>query len=115
VKNISFTYLMFAGGSAAIAAFCWYLVYLAVNAQESGGAWLFAAFGLLFSVLPVFALIRILASRSDLFARLDKTISPQPAGPQRVQFAPHWMLLLAMIVMALIIVSLIVKVIRGLF
>ena len=45
---MSFFYLMFAGLSAATAAFCFYLVSLVVNTQQSSGAWLFAAFGLLF-------------------------------------------------------------------
>jgi magnesium-transporting ATPase (P-type) len=113
MKNISFTYLMIVGVSAAVAAFCFYLVYLGVNAQ-SQGAWLFAAFGLLFSVLPVSALIRILASRSDFFARVDKAVSPRPKEPQGVRFVPHWMMLIAMIVIALIVISVIINVIRGL-
>ncbi|MEK6699663.1 MAG: hypothetical protein AABZ10_11560 [Nitrospirota bacterium] len=115
MKKMSFFYLMFAGLSAAIAAFCFYLVSLAVNAQQSSGAWLFAAFGLLFSVLPAFALIRLLASKSEFFARIDKAISPEPAEPQGVRFGPHWMMMIAMIVIALIIISVVISVIMSLF
>jgi len=114
MKNISFTYLVFAGVSAAIAGLCFYLVYLAVNAQPSNGSWLFAAFGLLFSVLPAFALVRLLASTSELFARIDRTISPKPAEPQKVSFGPHWMMLIGMIVIALIIIAVIINVVRSL-
>jgi uncharacterized membrane protein YbhN (UPF0104 family) len=104
VKNVSFTYLIIVGVSASIAAFCFYLVYLGINAQ-SKAAWLFAAFGFMCSVLPVSALIRVLASKSDFFARIDKAISPKPKEPRGVRFVPHWMMLIAMIVIALIILS----------
>lgn len=114
MKNISFQYLMVAGVSAVIAAFCFYLVYLVANEQQSSGAWLFAAFGLLFSVLPAFALIRILASKSDFFARIDKATSPKPAEPQGTRFTPHGMMMLAMIVIALIIISVVINVIKSL-
>jgi hypothetical protein len=114
MKNISIAYLVSAGVSALLAAFCFYLVYLAVGAQDSG-AWLFAAFGLLFTVLPAFALLRLLASRSALFARIDKAVSPGPGAPQAAGFAPHRMLLLAMIVIALIIFFVMIKVISSLF
>ena len=115
MKKMSFEYLMFAGVSAAIAAFWFYMVYLALNEQQSNGAWFFAAFGFLFSVLPAFALIRILASKSEFFARIDKTISPKPAEPQGVRFGPHWMMMIGMIVIALIIISVVINVIRSLF
>ena len=114
MKNISFGYLMFAGVSAAIAAFCFFMVYLAVNARQSGGSWLFAAFALLFSVLPAFALVRILASKSDFFARIDKAISPRPAEPRGARFVPHWIMMTAMIAVALIILSVVISVIRSL-
>ena len=114
MKNISFAYLMYAGVSAAIAACSFYMVYLAVSEQPSSGAWLFAAFGFFFSVLPASALIRILASISELFGRLDRAISPKPAESPCTRFAPHWMMLIAMIVMALIILSVVIKVIRRL-
>jgi magnesium-transporting ATPase (P-type) len=115
MKHISFAYLMSAGVSAAIAAFCFYLMSLAAIEKPSGGAWLFAAFGLLFSVLPAFVLIRILASRSELFARIDRTISPKPAEPHGVRFGPHWMMMIGMIVIVLIIISVVINVIRNLF
>jgi magnesium-transporting ATPase (P-type) len=114
VKKMSFFYLMFAGLSAATAAFCFYLVSLVVNTQQSSGAWLFAAFGLLFSVLPAFALIRLLASKSVFFARIEKIISPEPAEPQDVRFGPHWMMLIGMIVIALIVISVVIRVIMSL-
>ncbi len=115
MKNMSFAYLTFAGVSAAVAAFCLYMTSLAVTAHESQGAWLFAAFGLLFTVLPAFALIRLLASKSEFFARIEKTISPKPAEPQGVRFGPHWMMMIAMIVIALIIISVVISVIMSLF
>lgn len=114
MKNVSFAYLMFAGASAAIAAFCFYLVYLAISTR-SDGAWLFAAVGLLFSVLPFFALIKVLASRSAFFARIEKAISPEHAEPQGTRFAPHWMLLIGMIAVALLIISVVINIIRSLF
>lgn len=113
MQNISFAYLMFAAVSAAAAAFAFYVAYLA-GSGDSGGAWLFAAFGLLFSVLPAFALVRILALRSAFFDRLDRAISLKSAEPQGTRFAPHSMILIAMIVMALIVLSVVVKVIRKL-
>lgn len=114
MKNISFTYLVCAGVSAAIAACSFYLVYLAV-AGQSNGAWFFGAVGLLFGVLPAFALIKILASKSGFFARIDKRISPEPAEPQGARFAPHWMMLIGMIVIALFIISAVINLIRSLF
>ncbi len=115
MKNISFEYLLFAGLSAAIAAFCFYLACLGLSEQQSNGAWLFAAFGLLFSVLPAFALIRILSSKSDFFARIDTAISPRPPEHQGVRFPPHWMMMIWMIVIALIVIAGVMKVIRSLF
>lgn len=115
MKDISFEYLLFAGLSAAIAAFCFYLACPGLSAQQSNGAWLFAAFGLLFSVLPALALIRILSSKFEFFARIDKKISPRPAEPQGVRFGPHWMMMIGMIVIALIVISVVIKAIRSLF
>ena len=113
MKNLSFAYLTFAAVSAAAAAFSFYMVYLAVTTQ-SNGAWLFTAFGLMFSVLPVSALVRVLADRSELFARLDKAISPPPKEFQGTRFAPHWMMLIGMIVLAAIVLYVVVKVIARL-
>ena len=96
---MSFEHLMFAGLSAAAAAFCFYAVYL-----DSFKAWGFAAFGLLFSVLPALALIRILASKAGFTA---------PA--RRHGFGPHWMMLIGMIVIALIMIAVVVDVIKSLF
>jgi len=115
MKNISFAYLMFAGVSAAAAAFSFYMVSLAAGEQPANGVWLFAAFGVFFSVLPASALVRMLAPRSAFFSRIDRVISPKPAEPQGTRFAPHWMMLIAMIVMALVIVSVVVNVVRRLF
>ena len=108
MKNVSFEYLMFAGLSAAAAAFCFYVVYL-----DSFKAWGFAAFGLLFSVLPALALVRILASKVGIFARIDKKIRTAPA--ERHGFGPHWMMLIGMIVVALITISVVINVIKSLF
>ena len=107
MKNVSFEYLMFAGLSAAAAAFCCYVVYL-----DSFKAWGFAAFGLLFSVLPALALIRILASEVGFFARIDKKIRTAPA--EQHGFGPRWMVLIGMIVIALIIISVVVNVMKSL-
>jgi uncharacterized membrane protein len=115
MKNVTFEYLMFAALSAAIAAFCFYTMIFVILEQQSEGVWLFAAIGLLFSVLPAFALIRVLATRFELFARIDKAISPKPAEARDTHFGPHWMMLLGMIVIALLIVSLATTLIRSLF
>ena len=107
MKNVTTAYLAFAGVSGLAAAVSWYLVYLAVS-TESDGAWLFAAFGLLFSVLPASAMVRVLADRSELFARLDKVISPPPTEPRGTRFAPHWMMLISMVVMGLIVIYVVI-------
>ena len=108
MKNVSFEYLMVAGLSAAAAAFCFYVVYL-----DSFKAWGFAAFGLLFSVLPALALIRILASQAGFFARIDQKIRTAPA--ERHGFGPHWMMWIGMIAIALIIISVVINAIKSLF
>ncbi|MGI8618979.1 MAG: hypothetical protein ACR2L6_07795 [Gemmatimonadaceae bacterium] len=115
MKNISFEYLMISGLSAAAAAFCFYMVRLALNEQQSSEAWLFAASGLLFSVLPALLLIRILASKSEFFARIERTISPKRAEAQGVRFVPHWMMMMGMIVVALVVISVAINVIRSFF
>jgi hypothetical protein len=115
VKNISFACLTFAGLSAAIAAFCFYTAVFVILEQQGKGVWLFAAIGLLFSVLPTFALVKMLAARFECFARIDKAISPKPADARDTHFGPHWMLLLGMIVIALLIISLAISLIRSLF
>ena len=112
---MSFAYLVFAGLSAAIAAFSFYVAYLAINGPQSSGVWLFGAFGLLFSILPIFALIRILAGKSAFFARVDAAISPKPAEPEGVKFGPHWMMMLAMVMVAFIVISIVVSLIKSLF
>ena len=114
MKSLSFTYLTIAGVSAAIAAFCFYMGYLAFTGQQSGG-WFFIAMGFLFGVLPSFALVRIFASKSRFFARIDKAISPEPEKTQGTHFGPHWMMMLSMIVFVLLIISVVIDVIKSLF
>lgn len=114
MKKLSPTSLLFSGISAAIAGCCWSLVYLAAT-SHSGGGWLFAAFGFLFSVLPIFALVRVLATRVEAFARLARLLSPESREEQAVSFGPHRMLLLGMIVIALSILFLVGRLLSGLF
>jgi hypothetical protein len=115
MKNISFAYLTFAGLSAAVAAFCFYTAIFVILEQQGEGVWLFAAMGLLFSVLPSFALIRVLGARYEFFARIDKAISPRPADSRDTHFGPHWMMLLGMIAIGILIISLAIALIRSLF
>jgi hypothetical protein len=115
MKKMSFTYLMFATLSAAIAAFYFYTMFMVINEQPDKGAWLFATMGILFSILPAFALIRVLAEWSEFFARIYKSISPKPAESENTRFGPHWMLMLGMIVFALLIISVVIDVIKNLF
>ncbi len=113
MKNLSIAYLVSAGVSAAIAASCFYLVSLA-SAAHAAGSWTFAGFGLLFSLLPLSALVRMLASRSELFARVDRALSPGAPETRTPRFAPHRAMLLAMLVLALIIMSVVISVTRDL-
>ena len=113
MKNLSFAYLVFSALSAAIAAFCFYSAWL-MYAEAHEGVWLFAAMGLLFSILPAFALIKVLAGKSALFAHIDRTISPKAPENQGTRFGPHWMMLLGMIALALLAISLLASLVMAL-
>lgn len=88
--------------SALIAGFCLYLVYLSVVVSDtSAGHWLFVAFATLFLVVPLFAVVELLARPFPVFARLRQRLAGKPEAP-RVAFAPHWQMMTAIIVMFLV-------------
>ena len=88
-----------------------YMTFLAAKAGDSGGAWLFASFGLLFGI-PLFIFgIKAMAGRKALFKTIDERISGNPEP--RTGFVPHWFMMGAIILTVLVIVvSVLIKVIR---
>jgi len=87
-------------GICALGSFC--LTCLAAKAGDSGGAWLFASFGLLFGV-PLFIFgIKTMAKRKAFFKTIDERISGKPEP--RTGFVPHRFLMAAILLTILVIV-----------
>ena len=79
-----------------------YMTFLAAKSGDSGGAWLFASFGLLFGI-PLFVLgIKAMAKRKSFFKAIDERISGKPEP--RTGFVPHWFMMGAIILTVLVIV-----------
>ena len=88
-----------------------YMTFLAVQDGDSGGAWLFASFGLFFGI-PLFVFgIKAMAKRKAFFKTIDERISGKPE-PQ-TGFVPHWFMMAAIfLVILVIVVSILIKLIR---
>jgi hypothetical protein len=88
-----------------------YMTFLAAKDGDSGGTWLFAGFGLLFGI-PLFILgIKTMAERKAIFKTIDEKISGKPEP--RTGFVPHWFMMAAILLTALVIVvSVLIKVFR---
>ncbi len=88
-----------------------YMTFLAAKVGDSGGAWLFGSFGLLFGVLFFIFAIKAFAKRKDFFRAIDERISGTPEP--RAGFVPHWFMMGAITLTVLVIVvSILMKVIR---
>ena len=88
-----------------------YMTFLAVKDGDSGGAWLFASFGLFFGIpLCVFG-IKAMAKRKAFFKTIEERISGKPEP--RTGFVPHWFIMGAIILTVLVIVaSILINLIR---
>ncbi|MBN1546983.1 MAG: hypothetical protein JW902_10010 [Syntrophaceae bacterium] len=71
-----------------------YMSFLAFRLGDSG-VYLFAAFGLLFGILFIAAVVKIAALNSKTIKGLDERISGKP---QTVSFVPHRFMMLAIII-----------------
>ncbi len=88
-----------------------YMTFLAAKDGDSGGAWLFASFGLLFGIPLIIFGIKAMARRKAFFKTIDERISGKPE--LRTAFVPHWFMMGAIILTVLVIlVSILIKVIR---
>ncbi len=83
--------------SSLVAAACFYLVYMAYEAQDHGGLWFFAAFGLMFAALPLADIGKRLTRKK--FPRLYDRIAGKEKA--RATFVPHWQMM-SMIVIAVV-------------
>ena len=88
-----------------------YMTFLAVQDGDSGGAWLFASFGLLFGILLFVFGMKAMAKRKAFFKTIDERLSGKPE-PQ-TGFVPHWFMMAAIfLVILVIVVSILIKLIR---
>ena len=88
-----------------------YMTFLAVQDGDSGGAWLFASFGLLFGILLFVFGMKAMAKRKAFFKTIDERLSSKPE-PQ-TGFVPHWFMMAAIFLTVLVIVvSILIKLIR---
>ena len=88
-----------------------YMTFLAVKDGDSGGAWLFASFGLFFGILLFVFGIKEMAKKKAFFKTIDERISGKPE-PQ-TGFVPHWFMMAAIFLTVLVIVvSILIKLIR---
>jgi hypothetical protein len=96
--------------SSAIALACAYLVYMAFASGDSGGMWLFTAFGFMFAALPTVAIGKMLTRKR--FPQVYDQIAGNKQ--QRTNFVPHWQLigmiaLTIFIILLAILIPLLVK------
>ncbi|MEE9912950.1 MAG: hypothetical protein K4571_14645 [Deltaproteobacteria bacterium] len=87
--------------SSLIALACMYLVSMAICAEDTGGAWLLAAFAFLFALPALAALARTVRNRRIPGASPDARAEMSPAG---IRFVPHWQLMTLIIIALLIMV-----------
>jgi len=85
--------------TSLVAGVCLYLVWAALCAGDSGGAWLFAAFAFLFGLPALTAGARIIKRR----LRGTPPNGGNETAPQSVRFVPHWQLM-AMLIIALVVI-----------
>jgi len=87
-----------------------YMTFLAVQDGDSGGAWLFASFGLLFGILLFVFGMKAMAKRKAFFKTIDERLSGKPEA--QTGFVPHWFMMAAIfLVLLLIVVSILIKLI----
>jgi hypothetical protein len=88
-----------------------YMTILAAKDGDSGGAWLFASFGLFFGTLLLVFAMKAISKRKAFFKTIDEGISGKPE-PQ-TGFVPHWFMMAAIfLVILVIVVSILMKLIR---
>jgi len=78
-----------------------YIAFLGFRLDDSG-AFVFLAFGVLFGIPFLISLIRLLSKRSAFLRKLDEKIS---AKPKPVRFVPHWFIVAALCIAAIIILA----------
>jgi hypothetical protein len=94
-------YKIFIAVSSVISLICLYLVYMAIDAEDQSGAWLFASFALFFGAPLLDAIIKILKKN------IISSDNAEGQLPQSVRFVPHWQMM-TMIIIALLAVLLII-------
>lgn len=85
------------------AFFSFYMAFITYRVGDSG-AYLFAAFGILFGIPFVISLIKAAARRSAFVKKLDVKISGEP---EPVTFVPHWFMMSALIITGIIVLGVI--------
>lgn len=97
-------YWLFIIISGIITLACAYLVFMAVQASDSQGAYIFAAFGFLFGLPFIIALLRFLGQKSRVFRYINDMLVGRPE-PARVTFVPHWFMMTAITVTVIVILA----------
>jgi len=80
-----------------------YMAWVIWEAGDTGGFWLFLAFGCFFAIPICIAAIKAVASRILLFKRIDQALSRGLFGTRKAQptFVPHWQMM-TMIIIAIV-------------
>jgi hypothetical protein len=86
--------LLLCGGIAC----CAWLVLLGIDAGDSSGPWLFAAFGFMFSIFFIFGVLRLISvGNPRIKSFYDKAVKSDRIPDTR--FVPHWYMLLATLIL----------------
>jgi len=81
-----------------------YMSFLAFRLGD-GGAFLFFGFGLFFGILFAISVLKVAAGKSAFLKRVDEKMSGKP---RPVSFVPHWFIMSALVITAIVILAAIV-------